>query len=126
MQKRVIKVLNLHSFRKGYGSKILAYGVLYMKSRYPDIDYSVLDDVSNQATSLKNNIYSKFGYTPLFKANQRNNNVIVENGTKQVYLPDFLEKTNRVLDLKIPYKSITKYMIKTIRKRKKMNTTQRK
>ena len=125
MQKRVIKVLNLHSELKGYGSIMLAYGVLYMKCRYPDIDYSTLDDVSNQATSFKNNIYSKFGYTPLFKATQKNNNVLVEDGTKQVYLPDFLEKTNHQLDLNLPfYKYSGKSMRKTIHKHKlKLNAS---
>jgi len=136
MEKRVIKVLNLHSELKGYGSIMLAYGVLYMKCRYPDIDYSTLDDVSNQATSFKNNIYNKFGYTPLFKATQKNNNVLVEatqknnnvlvqDGTKQVYLPDFLEKTNHQLDLNLPfYKYSGKSMRKTIHKHKlKLNAS---
>jgi len=134
MQKRVFNVLTLNSKRKGYGSLILAYGLLYMKCRYPDIDYSVLDDESAQETQIKNNIYNKFGYTPTFQATPINNNTaVVTDGKKQVYLPDFLEKTIRIFNIKIPGKTLgksgksnknsLKTALKTMRTHTKSNST---
>ena len=109
MQKRVFKVLTVNSKRKGYGSLIIAYGLLYMKCRYPDIDYSVLDDDSAQETQIKHNIYNKFGYTPTFQATPINNNTaVVTDGKKQVYLPDFLQKTIHIFNIKIPGKTLSK------------------
>jgi hypothetical protein len=93
---RAIYVLWLTSHQKGLGSKMLAYGVLMMKSKEPKIKYSVLDDVSNQSTSITKNIYSRFGYSPVEAVkkpaeNEDPNIVEIQGPEKQVLLTDFVK-----------------------------------
>lgn len=90
------------SNKKGYGSLILAYGVLMMKRKYPDINYSILDDDSAGSIYKTKNIYSKFGYTPLYKAthkaihngdpNADPNEISLGGPEKQVLISEFLKK----------------------------------
>ena len=90
------------SNKKGYGSLILAYGVLMMKRKYPDINYSILDDDSAGSIYKTKNIYSKFGYTPLYKAthkaihnaapNADPNEISLGSPEKQVLISEFLKK----------------------------------
>lgn len=99
-----ISVRSLTSNQKGLGSLMLAYGVLEMKHKYPKIKYSVLDDASNFSTSIKHNIYSKFGYSPVEavkKATRKNKNgrnveisniVEIKGPEKQVLLTDFVKR----------------------------------
>lgn len=66
--RQAIAVTWLSSKVKGYGSKMLAYGVLSMQRKHPRIRYSVLDDDSEKSTHIVDNIYSKFGYRPVIFA----------------------------------------------------------
>ena len=85
------------SNKKGYGSLILAYGVLMMKYKYSKINYSILDDDSDGSIYKTKNIYSKFGYTPVYKATHKArpvdpNEISLGGPEKQVLISDFLKK----------------------------------
>lgn len=89
-----ISVRSLTSSQKGLGSLMLAYGVLEMKRKNPKIKYSVLDDASNFSTSIKHNIYSKFGYSPVEAVTRtsKNSNIVqIKGPEKQVLLTDFVK-----------------------------------
>jgi hypothetical protein len=87
----------MSSNKKGYGSLILAYGVLMMKYKYSNINYSILDDDSDGSIYKTKNIYSKFGYTPVYKATHKArpvdpNEISLGGPEKQVLISDFLKK----------------------------------
>ena len=91
-----ISVKWVKSNEKGYGSLMLGYGVLMMKLKHGNVDYSILDDASDMSIYKTNNIYSKFGYTPLYKATPKYssdpNEVSLGGPEKQVLISDFLKK----------------------------------
>jgi hypothetical protein len=89
------------SNKKGYGSLMLAYGVLMMKRKYSKINYSILDDDSAGSIYKTKNIYSKFGYTPLYKVTHKAinnggpadpNEISLGGPEKQVLISEFLKK----------------------------------
>ncbi len=47
---------------KGLGIKLLLHCLKTLMRRYPEIQYSVLDDCSNNSNKIKRNIYHKLGY----------------------------------------------------------------
>jgi len=49
---------------KGYSKKMIAYGLSMFRDKYPDIQFSALDDDSDAANTPYQNIYWKFGYVP--------------------------------------------------------------
>ncbi len=87
-----INVRWLTSHQKGLGSLMLAYGVLKMKSKYPNVKYSTLDDDSDQSTHITKNIYSRFGYSPVEAVTKTGENTVKLQGPeKQVLLTDFVK-----------------------------------
>jgi hypothetical protein len=99
MEVPSITVLSLTSEVKGMGKLILAYGVLTMKERHPDIKYSSLDDMSNKSIHMEDNIYSKFGYTPTAAVTKTNvaNTIKLGGSEKQVLLDTFERKARAYL-----------------------------
>ena len=99
MEVPSITVLSLTSQVKGMGKLILAYGVLTMKERHPDIKYSTLDDMSNKSNHVEDNIYSRFGYTPTAAVTKTNvvNTVKLAGSEKQVLLDTFERKARSYL-----------------------------
>jgi hypothetical protein len=99
MEVPSITVLSLTSEVKGMGKLILAYGVLTMKERHPDIKYSTLDDMSNKSIHMEDNIYSKFGYTPTAAVTKTNvaNTIKLGGSEKQVLLDTFERKARAYL-----------------------------
>jgi ribosomal protein S18 acetylase RimI-like enzyme len=47
---------------QGLGIKLLFHCLKTLIKRYPEIQYSVLDDCSNNSNKIKTNIYHKLGY----------------------------------------------------------------
>jgi hypothetical protein len=87
-----INVRSLTSHQKGLGSLMLAYGVLQMKRKDPKIKYSILDDMSDHSTRIKNNIYSRFGYSPVEAVTRTGENTVqIQGAEKQVLLTDFVK-----------------------------------
>ena len=64
----VIRLRNIYVedvFRgKGYSKLLIAYGIYMFREKYPDIQFSALDDDSDAATTPYKNLYWKFGYVP--------------------------------------------------------------
>ena len=100
-KRQAIVVTWLSSKVKGYGLKMLAYGVLSMQRKHPRIIYSVLDDNSEKSTHMVDNIYSRFGYRPVNFAKKLNNSVELNGPEKQVLLIHFLEKVIEMFDLDV-------------------------
>ena len=103
----------MNSHVKGYGKIILACGVLGMRIDYPTMKYSVLEDTSAKSTHIKDNIYSKFGYRPIYPAtrnSEHEDRVIVSSSEKQVLLSEFLKNAIRLfeLDIHIPALPVTR------------------
>ena len=91
MTVSAINVRWLTSNQKGLGSLMLAYGVLEMNKQFPKIEYSVLDDDSDQSTHKTKNIYSRFGYSPVEAVTRVGENTVQLQGPeKQVLLTDFV------------------------------------
>ena len=87
-----INVRWLTSHQKGLGSLMLAYGVLKMKSKDPNIKYSILDDDSDHSTHITKNIYSRFGYSPVEAVTRTGENTVQLKGPeKQVLLTEFVK-----------------------------------
>ena len=49
---------------KGYSKIMIAYGLCMFREKYPEIQFSALDDDSDAALTPSKNIYWKFGYVP--------------------------------------------------------------
>jgi len=49
---------------KGYSKLILTYGIYMFREKYPEIQFSALDDDSSAASTPSHNLYWKFGYVP--------------------------------------------------------------
>jgi hypothetical protein len=49
--------------KRGLSKLLLIYGICYLKLKNPDIEYSNLEDASDNAVKNKPNIYSMFGFT---------------------------------------------------------------
>jgi len=47
---------------KGYGKYILEYALEYVKKIYPNIEYCMLDDVSDRSNHVYGNIYQQLGF----------------------------------------------------------------
>jgi ribosomal protein S18 acetylase RimI-like enzyme len=68
-KKQVKKVISITSLtieteyqNQGLGMKLLLYCLQTLMKKYPDIQYSVLDDCSDNSNKIKKNIYHKLGY----------------------------------------------------------------
>jgi ribosomal protein S18 acetylase RimI-like enzyme len=93
-QKEVKKVISITSLtietkyqNQGLGIKLLLYCLMTLMQKYPDIQYSVLDDCSNHSNKIKTNIYHKLGYYFTDHTSLQNKNKIHSLGPeKQVFL----------------------------------------
>lgn len=56
-----IKTTNIFK-GQGFATMLLIYGICYLKSHYPDINYAKLDDVSDNSDSMQQNLYNKIGF----------------------------------------------------------------
>ena len=95
-ETKTVSAINLRwitSNQKGLGTLLLAYGVLEMSKQCPNIQYSVLDDVSEKSTHIKENIYTRFGYSPTEAVVKTGDNTVKLRGPeKQVLLKDFVKR----------------------------------
>jgi len=93
----------------GLGILLLIYALCYLKNRYPNINYSILDDDSDRSGNLFGNIYTSLGYEfqgniALDIANPKK--LILSGPERQLQLytkekiQDFLIRVNKLLDKK--------------------------
>jgi len=93
----------------GLAILLLTYALCYLKNRYPNINYGILDDDSDRSGNLIGNIYTSLGYEfqgniALDTANPKK--LILSGPERQLKLDtpekvqDFLIRVNKILDSK--------------------------
>ena len=93
----------------GLAILLLTYALCYLKNRYPNINYGILDDDSDRSGNLIGNIYTSLGYEfqgniALDIANPKK--LILSGPERQLKLDtpekvqDFLTRVNKILDSK--------------------------
>jgi len=103
-----ILVTWLKSTKSGYGSLMLAYGVLNMKLLHPGVLYIVLDDDTDRSVIKTRNIYSLFGFTPIqitTPKNNKSNEVVLNGPEKQAYVKEFIIKAFKKYSHKVSKRS---------------------
>ena len=85
--KKVISIISLTietKFQKqGLGIKLLLYCLMTLMQKYPDIQYSVLDDCSDNSNKIKKNVYHKLGYYFIDHTRLQNKNTIYNLGPEK-------------------------------------------
>lgn len=87
---------------RGLALLLLIYGLCYFKNLYPNIKYSVLDDVSDGADLMTRNIYARLGYEQrdhVMLSNTSRNRVELSSPTKVLDLNNtFFYKANAIIE----------------------------
>lgn len=84
---------------KGLAKLLLIYGLCYFKFQHPHFEYSVLDDTSDHASEIRENVYSQLGYEyvePTQLSNTERGHLCVSDPCKSLRLDQaFLERALR-------------------------------
>ena len=109
-ETQVIRVMNIYveeSCRgKGYSKLMLTYGIYMFRDKYPEIQFSALDDDSDAASTPSQNLYWKFGYVP--------KDTYLKTNVKQLYkLPKHLKQTQCEMILDFDSAMMKRFILNT-------------